>query len=105
LESYDVQQNLINSIKSVYKNTEICIKISDTKTYKPVTVNVGLRQGCGLLSVLFNIYKIIDLWKMTNSKGIKIVRDSQITHLVYADDQVLLAPTEDDLQRAVTGLN
>jgi hypothetical protein len=42
---------------------------------------------------------------MTNPKGIKIARDTQITHLVYADDQVLLALTEDDLQRAVTGLN
>jgi hypothetical protein len=99
LESYEVQQNLINAIKSLYKNTEICIKISDTKISKPVIVNVGLRQGCGLSPVLFNIYinKIIDLWKMTNPKGIKIMRDTQITHLMYADEQVLLAPTEDDL--------
>jgi hypothetical protein len=42
---------------------------------------------------------------MTNPKGIKITRDTKITHLVYADDQVLLAPTQDDLQTAVTGLN
>jgi hypothetical protein len=107
LESYDVQQNLINAIKCLYKNTEICIKISDTKISKPVTVNAGLCQGCGLPPVLFNIYinKIIELWKITNPKGIKITRDTQITHLVYADDQVLLAFTEDGLQRAVTGLN
>lgn len=37
--------------------------------------------------------------------GIKIMTNTQLTHLVYADDQVLLAPTDDDLQRAVTGLN
>jgi hypothetical protein len=42
---------------------------------------------------------------MTKPKGNKIARDTQITRLVYADDQVLLAPTEDDLQRTVTGLN
>jgi hypothetical protein len=42
---------------------------------------------------------------MTDPKGIKITRDTQITHLVYADDQVLLEPTEDDLHRAVTELN
>jgi sorting nexin-29 len=56
LESYDVQQNLINAIKSLYKNTEICIRISDTKISEAVTVNVGLCQGCGLPPVLFNIY-------------------------------------------------
>jgi hypothetical protein len=43
---------------------------------------------------------------MTNPKGIKITRYTQIARLlVYADDQVLLAPKKDDLQTAVTGLN
>jgi hypothetical protein len=55
LENYDVQQNLINATKSLHKNTEICIKISDTKISEPVTVNVGLHHGCGLSPVLFNI--------------------------------------------------
>jgi hypothetical protein len=33
------------------------------------------------------------------------MKDTQLTHLVYADDQVLLASVEDDLQRAITGLH
>jgi hypothetical protein len=66
--------------------------------------DANCRQYC-LIYIYTHIYKIIDLWKMTNPKGIKIARDTQITHLVYADDQVLIVPTEDDLQRAVTRLN
>jgi hypothetical protein len=64
--------------------------------------DVDCHQYC-LICVYIN--KIIDLWKMTNPKEIKTARYTQITHLVYTDDQVLLAPTDDDLQRAVTGLN
>jgi hypothetical protein len=60
---------------------------------------------CHQYCLICEICKIIDLWKMTNPKGIKIARGAQITHLVYVDDEVLLEPTVDDLQRAVTGLN
>jgi hypothetical protein len=65
VESYDVQQDLINAIKSLYKKTEIYIRVSDTKISKPVTVNVRLCQECGLSPILFNIHinKIIELWK------------------------------------------
>jgi hypothetical protein len=83
------------------------IKMSGTKISKSIIVNVGLCQGCGLLPVLFKIHinKIIGLWEMTDPKGIKFVGDSQLTHLMYADGKVLLAPTEDGLQRAIVGLN
>jgi hypothetical protein len=69
--------------------------------------DMDCHQYCLIYIYIYYIYikYIIDLWKMTNPKGIKITRDTQITHFVYADNQVLLEPTEDNLQRAVTGLN
>jgi hypothetical protein len=101
LESYAVKQDLINVIKVMCRKTELCIKVSGTKISKQVNVSVGLHHGCGLWPNLFNVFinKIIDLWENTTLKGIDIARDTELTHPVYADDQVLLA-----LQTARPGL-
>jgi hypothetical protein len=49
--------------------------------------DVDYHQYC-----LIYINKIIDLWKMTNPKGIKITTYTQITYLVYADIKYCLQP-------------
>ena len=46
LEEYELPENLINAIKSMYDNTSITIE-GDNKSKKVIT-NQGLRQGCGL---------------------------------------------------------
>jgi hypothetical protein len=46
---------LLNTIKCICKNTKVRIKFNDG-IYKPKHINKGVRQGCGLSPVLFNIY-------------------------------------------------
>ena len=46
---------LLNTIKCIYRNTKIRIKFNDGLS-EPVHINKGVRQGCGLSPVLFNIY-------------------------------------------------
>jgi len=55
---------LLNAIKCIYRNTEIRIKFNDGIS-EPIYINKGVRQGCGLSPVLFNIYinKIIQEFK------------------------------------------
>ena len=55
---------LLNTIKCIYRNTKIRIKFNDGIS-EPIHINKGVRQGCGLSPVLFNIYinKIIDIDK------------------------------------------
>ena len=55
---------LLNTIKCIYRNTKIRIKFNYGIS-EPIHINKGVRQGCGLSLVLFNIYinKIIQEFK------------------------------------------
>lgn len=68
---------------------------------------MGQRQAGALSPIVFNVYanKITDLWEMASLKESETATDTQLAHLVCANDQVLLAPTQDILQSAVRGLN
>ena len=55
LLEYDVRGQLLADIKSLYKQSEFCMRVNGIKT-KSFSVNVGLRQGCVLSSLLFIIY-------------------------------------------------
>jgi len=56
---------------------------------------------------LFNIYldKIITKGQNQDITGIKLSKNQQLSTLLYADDQVIIADTEDSLQKAAHKLN
>ena len=66
---------------------------------EPIHTNKGVRQGCGLSPVLFNIYinKIIQKFKTVIKKGIQLNNRKLVNTILYAD-QILMATSEDDLQ-------
>ena len=55
LLEYDVRGQLLAAIKSLYKQSEVCVHINGMKT-KVFNVSVGLQQGCVLSPLLFIIY-------------------------------------------------
>ena len=69
------------------------------------SIKCGLKQGCSLSPVLFNLC-INDLITTISSigTGIRIDDDSVIAILAYADDVVLLAESENDLQNLLNVL-
>jgi hypothetical protein len=46
---------LLNTVKCICRNTKIRIKFNVGMS-EPIHINKGVRQGCGLSPVLFNIY-------------------------------------------------
>jgi len=55
---------------------------------EPKQINKGIRQGCGLSTVLFSvdIGKILQEFKMVINKGIHLTNRKIINTLLYADD-------------------
>ena len=105
LEEYEIPKNLINAIKSMYDNTSITIE-GDNKSKREI-INQGLRQGCGLSPILFDLYinKILEEWQKNNVEGIDLGNKKYISTILFADDQILMADSEDKLQRNVHKLN
>jgi hypothetical protein len=56
---------------------------------------------------LFNIYldEIINKWQKQDITGIKLLKNQQLSTLLFADDQVITADREDNLQRDAHKLN
>jgi hypothetical protein len=108
LETYKISKNLINAIKSPYINTKLCEPMQkEIGKCTILEVNKGLCHGCGLSPILFDLYmnKGLEIWRTYSSKRIKLTKNTEINTILFADDQILLAENEDDLQRAVTTLN
>jgi hypothetical protein len=62
----------------------------------------GVHQGCLLSPTLFNIYldKIITKWQKQDITRIKLSKSQQLSTLLFADDQITIADTEANLQKA-----
>jgi hypothetical protein len=67
----NVPNYLLNTIKCIYRNTKVRIKFNENLS-EPIPTNKGLRQGCGLSPILFNIYinKSVQEFKTIIKKGI-----------------------------------
>ena len=85
------------AIKSLYKETEACVRINNQLTGW-FSCTYGVRQGDTISPTLFSIF-INDLVKEINdlNKGIQ-VGNSQVSILLYADDVLLLADSHEKLQ-------
>jgi hypothetical protein len=73
-----------------------------------VEINKGVRQGCPLSPTLFNIYLdeiIIIKWQKQDITGMKLSKTQHLSTLLFADDQVIIADTEDNLQNAAHKLH
>ncbi|XP_063415978.1 uncharacterized protein LOC134697626 [Mytilus trossulus] len=70
-----------------------------------LNVDSGLKQGCVLSSIMFNIY-INNLVDDINALNIGInIDDEKLAILLYADDVILMAENEEDLQKMLNVLN
>ena len=97
LHTYGIGGKIFQSLRALYNNVKCAVKVNHTQT-DWFSVTSGLKQGCILSTLLFNLY-INDLSDVLSklTKGI-LVDNTYINHLCYADDLALIAENENDLQ-------
>ena len=103
LYNRQIPHNIIKTIKNIYTANEIQAKINGNLT-KPIPVRCGIRQGDSLSPLLFNIIMDEIIKAVRVLRGYKM-GDRNVNILCYADDAVLLAESEDDLQRLLHRFN
>ena len=85
------------AIKALYLNTEACVKINNLTT-SWFESKLGVKQGDSLSPTLFNIF-INDLCSSIKQSDLGItIDDINCSILMYADDVVLMAESENALQ-------
>ena len=91
------------ALQSLYQNVQCAVRLNKHLS-NWFDVNVGLKQGCLLSPGLFNLY-INDLACKIKSlnKGVRF-RNEEVSILMYADDLVLMAENETDLQDMLDAL-
>ena len=87
---------LYNALISLYKTVKSCVRLNGLST-DFFNVKCGLKQGCLLSPLLFNLYinDLVSDMKQLNS-GIDIDGE-KVCILLYADDVILMADTEEEL--------
>ena len=104
LEKIGIDMADIRIIESLYwkQSAVVNIKGEYTRSFK---VKTGVRQGCVLSPILYNIYSEFMMREVLSHKlGIK-VNGEVVSSIRYADDTALLAESEQELQDVVTKLS
>ena len=94
---------LFGTVKSLYSSVSTCVRVNNFTT-EWFNVNRGVRQGCCLLPLLFNLF-INDLALQITSldKGVQIDNEL-LSIMLYADDVVLLTEHSADPQVMINTL-
>ena len=90
----------LRNIVTMYTKTEYCIKLKNGYT-RPINSNLGLKQGCPLSPMLFNLY-IDDIDEFFDDTcDPVIIQHEEINHFLYADDLVMLSQSKQGLQKCI----
>ena len=95
----------LRNIEAMYKRTDYYIKVKNGYLPDKINSNLGLKQGCPLSPMLFNIY-IDDVENIFDEECKPIYfQNERISHFLYADDLVLLSHSSEGLQRCLNKLS
>jgi hypothetical protein len=104
LQDLGINGLMYHALFSLYRNVDSGVRLNGLCT-NWFTVNCGLKQGYLLSPLLFNLF-INDLVTLISSFDIGIdIGDEKLSILLYADNVVLLAESESDLQALLNALH
>ena len=98
LKQLGIGGNFYSAVRSLYDNVRSCVQLNGLLT-ETFGIARGVKQGCLLSPTMFSIFinNLADVLRDANL-GIN-VDDVIVNLLMYADDIVLLAESEENLQR------
>ena len=103
LQRIGVKGKLYENIKSIYANVAYLIKVKGGYL-KPMSSTRGLKQGGVLSPYLFNLF-IDDINQIFDESCDRIkLFNSPLSHLLYADDLILMSNSKEGLQECLNRL-
>ena len=105
IDKYGLSLKFIKLIENMYSNILYAVKLSDRIT-PFFSSTVGVRQGCNLSPMLFNLF-INDINKIfeDNIYDPIHIKDYKVSYLLYADDLLLMSETKSGLIHCLQSLN
>ena len=104
LSKAGVPEKEINIVKHFYLQQKATVPY-ENDTSEEITIKRYVRQGCILSPCLFNIYTEYLIRKaLDDGKGIHI-NGKNIKNIRYADDTIIMADSEQQLQRMIDKLD
>ena len=97
-----LDKNDIDIIKNLYWSQEATVTTEAGET-EALQIRRGVRQGCVLSPLLFNLYteEVFSTALQTSKEGIKI-NGKLLNNIRYADDTIIIAENNNDLQNLLT---
>ena len=98
---YGIHRNFISLLEDMYTKSKLSIRLpSDTTHFFPSST--GLKQGCYLSPILFNLF-INDIFNQDQCQP-PIILKLSLDHLLYADDLILISETKNGSQQCLNKL-
>ena len=106
LLDHGVTGKFLNILKTLYLNDKCCVKVGN-KITDVFEVNQGVKQGCILSPLLFNIFlsDIVPLSSKTECSPLQLGNTETIGCILWADDLVVLSETGDGMQNMLDNLS
>ena len=100
LSEYNVGGNFLKLLQSLYDRHEVHIRLSRGLLH-PILTTIGVKQGCGLSPLLFNLFinKLPEIYD--RSCDPVNLGNININSLLWADDLVILSSSEAGLQKSI----
>ena len=100
-----VNCDIVKIIKSMYDKTQLCLKMNGNLS-NPILAKKGVKQGCVLSSLLFNLF-VNDIPSIFNKDICKPIKVGNIllSCLMYADDIVLLSESKEGIENCLNKLS
>ena len=106
LLGHGVTGKFFNILKTFYTNDTCCVKAGN-KITTTFPTNQGVKQGCILSPLLFNIFlsDIVSYFNKEECTPLQFRNGNAISSLIWADDIVLLSESEKGLQNMLQNLS